>query len=138
MDGGVALAHHNAGPVRHHEIPVDLLAVEMADVLRCQLQRGAEVRIQGGPGSFDFLRGDFQIRNFRPVKPAGIGPEGLVSTLPDAGENFIHGGADVGLGLNVPVEDLIRGEVGKLVNGDHPWVTSASFSSSRSISWRLN
>ena len=110
----------------------------MADIFRRQLQRGAKVRVQGRPGRLDFLGGDFQIRNLRAVKPAGIGAEGLVSALPDAGEDFIHSSADVGLGLNVPIEDLIRGEIGEVVNGDHPWVTSASFSSSRSISCRLN
>ena len=137
-DGGVSLAHDDAGPGRQHKVVLHLLFMEPADVVRRLLQGDLEVIVQGVPGGVHLRRRHLQVRQGHAVEPLRVLQQCPVAALPHGGDHRVHGGAHVLLRPDVPVQDLLRVDLIPVQNANHWSVTSASLPRRVLISRCLN
>ena len=112
--------------------------MEVPDVLRRHFQRLDKLCVQGRPGVLQFRFRHPQILQLHAVKPLGIGFQCRVAVGLYLRQHRVHGGADVFLGLDVPVQDVLRRQLFKFQNRDQRSVTSVSLPKRVSISRRLN
>ena len=114
-----------------------LVFVETADVLRRHLEGHTEVLLHLLPGGGDLLLRDLQRIQLHAVKALRVFLQGLVAPFTDSDNDLVHSFGNVFFRLDIPVQDLLRRNFIKFINGDHA-ITSVSFARSVSISAPLN
>ena len=77
--------------------------MEAADVLRRQLQRGAEVRVQGGPGGVQLRSAHLQAPQLRAVQLPGVAAQGTIAMEPHIFQEGVHRSVHFRLGTDVPI-----------------------------------
>ena len=113
-----------------------LVLVEAADVVRRHAQRFDEIIAHGGERFVDLRLRHQQAVQFGVVEFAGIVAQGGVAAGAHVGNDAVDDRFHVGLGADVAVEDVLRGDGVKRKDTDHK--ASASFILvSSSVSWRV-
>ena len=141
FNGSIFLAQHDAGLLVDHKVLVHLLAVEALNVGGSLPQGLKEIGVHIGKGLIDLRLRHLQVVDLCPVKFQRVLLQRLIPPGADLGNDAVHHILHVFLRADVPVQDLLRPELIKIIQLDH-FVSSCkvlrSASSMASISLCLN